>query len=163
MWRTSIWDRCRRPRLSLPTLYEGFGLPIIEAPFCGAPVLTSAATATQEVAGDVALLVDPNSRGHCERHCQRLASDAELRAALQRAGEDRARIYSWTTQRRATRRCFAISARRSDQAALRLSSLGLRRAICSFSFDSSSSLSSSTAMMLLRARPTARMSSSSFR
>lgn len=78
-----------------PTLYEGFGLPIIEALACGAPVLTSAATATQEVAGDAALLVDPNSAQDIASGIVRLASDAELRAALQRAGEDRARIYSW--------------------------------------------------------------------
>src|SRR6185437_5771692 len=44
-----------------PSLYEGFGIPILEAMSCGTPVLTSAATATQEIAGDAALLVDPAS------------------------------------------------------------------------------------------------------
>ena len=44
-----------------PSLYEGFGMPIIEAMACATPVLTSAATATQEVAMDKALLVDPKS------------------------------------------------------------------------------------------------------
>ena len=78
-----------------PTLYEGFGLPIIEAMACGAPVLTSAATATQEVAGDAALLVDPTSIPEIAAGMKALAGDSWLRTRLSAAGEQRAKLYSW--------------------------------------------------------------------
>jgi glycosyltransferase involved in cell wall biosynthesis len=78
-----------------PTLYEGFGLPIIEAMACGAPVLTSAATATQEVAGDAALLVDPTSVAQIAAGMKALSGDSWLRTRLSAAGEQRAKLYSW--------------------------------------------------------------------
>ncbi len=78
-----------------PSLYEGFGLPIIEAMACGAPVLTSAATATQEVAGDAALLVDPASAQEIAAGMKALAGDSWLRTRLSAAGEQRAKLYSW--------------------------------------------------------------------
>jgi glycosyltransferase involved in cell wall biosynthesis len=78
-----------------PTLYEGFGLPIIEAMACGTPVLTSAATATEEVAGDAALLVDPDSVADIARRMERLAADGALRTTLSTAGETRAAAFTW--------------------------------------------------------------------
>lgn len=89
-----------------PTLYEGFGLPIIEAMACGAPVLTSAATATREVAGDAALLVDPASTEEISHGLRVLADDADLRARLGSAGEKRARLYSWDDAASAYRALF---------------------------------------------------------
>lgn len=78
-----------------PSLYEGFGLPIIEAMSCNTPVLTAAATATQEIAGDAALLVDPNSEAAIAKGMIEIANNAELRARLSKQGLERARTYSW--------------------------------------------------------------------
>ncbi len=89
-----------------PTLYEGFGLPIVEAMACGAPVLTSAATATQEIAGEAALLVDPTSVDDIAHGMRKLALDASLRARLVAAGQERAKLYSWDDAARKYRELF---------------------------------------------------------
>ncbi|MFV0279770.1 MAG: glycosyltransferase family 4 protein [Rhodoblastus sp.] len=90
-----------------PSLYEGFGLPIIEAMACGAPVLTSAATATQEVAGDAALLVDPGSVNEIAAGIKALAGDSWLRTRLAAAGGQRARRYGWDEAAAQYRALFA--------------------------------------------------------
>ncbi|MBN2360753.1 MAG: glycosyltransferase family 4 protein [Deltaproteobacteria bacterium] len=81
--------------LLFPSLYEGFGLPVLEAMACGTPVLTSTATALPEVAGDAALLVDPTSVPEIARGIERLYGDAELRATLRERGLQRARQFDW--------------------------------------------------------------------
>lgn len=78
-----------------PSIYEGFGLPIVEAMACGAPVLTSDATATGEVAGGAALLVDPLNVQEIAAGIVRLLSDAPLRERLRAAGFVRARAFDW--------------------------------------------------------------------
>jgi glycosyltransferase involved in cell wall biosynthesis len=78
-----------------PSLYEGFGMPIIEAMACGTPVLTSAATATREVAGDKALLVDPASIEDMARGIVELSRNAELCARLRAGGPAHAANYAW--------------------------------------------------------------------
>ncbi len=78
-----------------PSLYEGFGLPIIEAMACATPVLTSAATATQEVAAGKALLVDPTSTADIARGIVELAQNAELRHRLAAAGPAHAAKFAW--------------------------------------------------------------------
>jgi glycosyltransferase involved in cell wall biosynthesis len=78
-----------------PSLYEGFGMPIIEAMACATPVLTSAATATQEVAGDKALLVDPKSVDDIARGIVTLSRDADLRANLAAEGPGHAAKFTW--------------------------------------------------------------------
>jgi glycosyltransferase involved in cell wall biosynthesis len=78
-----------------PSLYEGFGLPIIEAMACATPVLTSAATATQEIAAGKALLVDPSSTADIARGLVELARNAELRRRLAAEGPAHAAKFSW--------------------------------------------------------------------
>jgi glycosyltransferase involved in cell wall biosynthesis len=78
-----------------PSLYEGFGMPIIEAMACATPVLTSAATATQEVAADKALLVDPKSVDDIARGIVALSRDADLRARLAAGGPAHAAKFTW--------------------------------------------------------------------
>ncbi|MGQ9566735.1 MAG: glycosyltransferase family 4 protein [Anaerolineae bacterium] len=78
-----------------PSLYEGFGLPLVEAMACGTPVVTSRTSACGEVAGDAALLVDPLTVGEIAWALARVARDADLRAALAARGRERARAFSW--------------------------------------------------------------------
>lgn len=81
--------------LVFPSLYEGFGLPVIEAMACGTPVLTSNTTALPETAGDAALLVDPLSVPAIAEGIERLCNDAELAARLRHRGLERAENYNW--------------------------------------------------------------------
>jgi glycosyltransferase involved in cell wall biosynthesis len=79
-----------------PSLYEGFGLPILEAMSSGVPVLTSPLSAIPEVAGDAALYADPLDTGALTAALRRLIDDPALRADLSRRGVRRAAGYSWT-------------------------------------------------------------------
>lgn len=81
--------------LVFPSLYEGFGLPVLEAMACGTPVITSTTTALPEVAGDAALLVDPLQEGAIAAAMERLFMDDTLSAQLREKGLQRARQFSW--------------------------------------------------------------------
>ncbi len=76
------------------SLAEGFGLPVLEAMQCGAPVVTSSTTATAEVAGSAGLLVDPTSIDEIADAIHRL-SDESLHGQLREKGFARAREFSW--------------------------------------------------------------------
>ena len=80
---------------AFPSLYEGFGLPVIEAMACGVPVLTSRVSATAEVAGDAALLVDPQSVDAIRDGLRQLLVDRDLRAEYARRGIERAAQFGW--------------------------------------------------------------------
>ncbi len=79
----------------LPSLYEGFGFPILEAMAAGTPVVCSNASALPEVAGDAALLVDPHDVEAMRETTRRVLEDEALRAELVERGLERAKIFSW--------------------------------------------------------------------
>ncbi|HUX75146.1 MAG TPA: glycosyltransferase family 1 protein [Anaerolineae bacterium] len=79
-----------------PSLYEGFGLPVLEAQACGCPVVTSATSSLPEVAGDAALLVDPGDAGAITAGMARVAADPGLRETLIARGHANVRRFSWT-------------------------------------------------------------------
>jgi len=81
--------------LVFPSLYEGFGLPVVEAMACGVPVLTSNTTSLPEVAGDAALLVNPESVDEICVGIERLVHDKALRVELIAKGLQRAKLFSW--------------------------------------------------------------------
>jgi glycosyltransferase involved in cell wall biosynthesis len=78
-----------------PSLYEGFGLPPLEAMACGSPVVTSNVSSLPEVAGGAALLVDPYDADAIAEGIVQAVTDETLRADLIRRGLDRARSFSW--------------------------------------------------------------------
>jgi glycosyltransferase involved in cell wall biosynthesis len=80
---------------AFPSLYEGFGLPPLEAMACGAPVVTSRLSSLPEVVGDAALLVDPYSVDDIASALRRVILDDALRSELISRGRARARAFSW--------------------------------------------------------------------
>ncbi len=81
--------------LVFPSLYEGFGLPVVEAMACGTPVLASNSTSMPEVAGDAALLVDPMSVELIKTGIEHICSDSVLRQKLQEKGLQRVKLFNW--------------------------------------------------------------------
>jgi len=88
--------------LVFPSLYEGFGIPVLEAMACGAPVITSNTTALPEAAGDAALLVDPEDTAAIAAAMRRVLDAPDLRAALRARGFAHARQFTWARTARAT-------------------------------------------------------------
>lgn len=78
-----------------PSLYEGFGLPILEAMSCGSPVVTSKTSSMPEVAGDAAVLVDPMDADELAFALQKVLEDEGLRAGMRKKGLARAASFSW--------------------------------------------------------------------
>jgi glycosyltransferase involved in cell wall biosynthesis len=79
----------------LPSLFEGFGLPALEALACGAPLLAANATSLPEVTGDAALLLDPHDPDAWAAAMRRALRDPDLRADLARRGPARAAQFTW--------------------------------------------------------------------
>ena len=77
------------------SLYEGFGLPVLEAMACGTPVVTANTSALPEVAGDAALFVDPTSVQQIAEAMGFIVSDTSLRQQLRKAGLTHAALFSW--------------------------------------------------------------------
>ncbi|HEU0168010.1 MAG TPA: glycosyltransferase, partial [Chloroflexota bacterium] len=96
----------RRARLlAFPSLYEGFGLPVLEAMSVGTPVVTSNLSSLPEVAGDAALLVNPHDETAVADAMWRILNDAALAEDLGRRGRQQAAKFSWE---RAARETLAV-------------------------------------------------------
>ncbi len=80
---------------AFPSLYEGFGIPVLEAMSCGTPVVTSTTSSLPEVAGDAALCVPPDDVGALAHALWRLLDDQELRAVLRERGLAQAGRFTW--------------------------------------------------------------------
>lgn len=85
-----------------PSLYEGFGLPVLEAIACGTPVICSSTSSLPEVAGDAALLVDPRDVRALAGAMGRVLMDEHLTAELRARGIERARWFTWERAARET-------------------------------------------------------------
>lgn len=85
-----------------PSIYEGFGLPVLEAMACGAPVITSATTSLPEVAGDAALLVNPEDVEALADAMVRLVDDQDLRDVMRARGFERVTHFTWAGAARRT-------------------------------------------------------------
>ncbi|WP_019498401.1 glycosyltransferase family 4 protein [Pseudanabaena sp. PCC 6802] len=88
--------------LVFPSLWEGFGLPVLEAMACGTPVITSNLSALPEVAGDAAISIDPYNVGAIADAMQALLDSSALRSQMRVSGLARAELFSWELTGRST-------------------------------------------------------------
>jgi glycosyltransferase involved in cell wall biosynthesis len=101
---TSLYSAARM--FLFPSLWEGFGIPIIEAMACGTPVLTSNVTCLPEVAGDAAVIVNPQSTHSIAEGIAQLDESQELRQKLVARGFERARFFTWENSARKTLQAY---------------------------------------------------------
>ncbi|MBI2327782.1 glycosyltransferase family 4 protein [Candidatus Curtissbacteria bacterium] len=107
----SLYSGCRV--FVYPSLYEGFGLPVLEAMACGAPVVTSNNSSMAEIARDAAILVDPRNETQLQRAIEMVLSlNLENYQKMVRASLDRARRYSWIKTARETLKVYEEVAKR---------------------------------------------------
>lgn len=88
--------------LVFPSLWEGFGLPVLEAMACGTPVITSNLSSLPEVAGDAAILIDPYKTREITEAMQAIATNSELRSRLSSQGITHSQKFSWEKTGKAT-------------------------------------------------------------
>ncbi len=92
--------------LAYPSLYEGFGLPPLEAMACGTPVVASDAASLPEVVGGTGVLVSPLDERGWTTALRRVLEDDGLASDLRRAGPERAARFSWRRMAQETLRCY---------------------------------------------------------
>ncbi len=97
-----------------PSVYEGFGLPVLEAMGCGAPTVTTGATAMPEVAGDAGLTVPADNADALADAIARLVDDAGLRRRLSEGGPAQARRFTWRRCAAETLACYRRALAESD-------------------------------------------------
>jgi glycosyltransferase involved in cell wall biosynthesis len=98
-----------------PSLYEGFGIPILEAFSSGCPVIASNVTSIPEVGGDAALYFDPRSEDQIANSLQLVLSDSVLRETLKEKGRVRAKQFSWSETARKTLAVYKACLNESNQ------------------------------------------------
>ena len=81
--------------LAYPSLYEGFGLPVLEAMACGCPVITSNTSSLPEVVGDAAIMVDPYDVDALAKAMREVLTNAGLRKTMIERGLAQAKKFSW--------------------------------------------------------------------
>ena len=92
--------------LVFASLYEGFGLPVLEAMACGCPVITSNITSIPEVGGDSVLYVDPYDEADIAEQMNNILGDRNLRQTLSQKGLERAQLFSWQQTAKELRQIF---------------------------------------------------------
>jgi glycosyltransferase involved in cell wall biosynthesis len=104
--------------LAMPSFYEGFGLPVLEAMACGCPVIASNVSSLPEIAGDAALLVGPKDDEAIARAMNEIASNPSLRQTLVAKGLARAAEFSWERTAAVTAQVYAqaVGARQKNHA-----------------------------------------------
>jgi glycosyltransferase involved in cell wall biosynthesis len=89
-----------------PSHYEGFGLPVLEAMTLGAPVVSSQTSSIPEVAGDAALLINPNEPIQLAKAILKVISDSQLRQQLIYKGKEQAKLFTWERTARETLKAY---------------------------------------------------------
>lgn len=89
-----------------PSYYEGFGLPVLEAMTLGAPVVTSNTSSLPEVAGDAAVLINPNEPLELAEAILKVISDTQFRNELIKKGNEQAKLFSWEKTARETLKAY---------------------------------------------------------
>lgn len=92
--------------VGFPSLYEGFGFPVLEAMACGTPVVTSNVSSLPEVAGDAALMVDPHDTDALTTALQQLIGDSALRNQLVTRGFAQAKRFTWENSARQLKQVY---------------------------------------------------------
>ncbi|HOU23063.1 MAG TPA: glycosyltransferase family 1 protein [Anaerolineae bacterium] len=100
-----LWYNCADVFV-YPSLYEGFGLPVLEAMACGCPVMAARSSSLPEVVGDAGLLLTQHQPEVWAEELVRVCSNATMRAELRELGLERARQFSWTKMARETVRVY---------------------------------------------------------
>jgi glycosyltransferase involved in cell wall biosynthesis len=101
---------------AFPSLYEGFGLPVLEAMACGAPVIAADATSLPEVVGDAGILVPPLDIDAWAAALASVLTQPHVAGRLARLGRDRAASFTWSETARRTRLAYVAAARRRTAA-----------------------------------------------
>ena len=99
-----------------PSLYEGFGLPVLEAFSCECPAILSNTSALPEVGGDAALYFDPLDSLSLSNAVERIISDVDLRTRLIQKGNERVKLFSWRKTADLTKNVYENTLNRSDKA-----------------------------------------------
>jgi glycosyltransferase involved in cell wall biosynthesis len=103
-----LWYNAAR-LFAFPSLYEGFGLPVLEAMACGTPVITSTAASLPEVAGKAALMVPPRATDLLAREMERVLDEPQLRMEMRAAGRIQASRFSWRAMTDQTVSSYALA------------------------------------------------------